>query len=82
LLYAPLVSKAHVFDTLKRRINLKKVAGRKSWMKPLARWNTINVRPAPLNPTMRKTLRDAFATDVDKLSKLLQRDLSHWLEIT
>ena len=81
LLYAPLASKAHVFDTLKRRINLKKAAGRKSWLKRLARWNTIDARPAPLAPTMRRTLRDAFATDVDKLSGLLQRDLSHWLEI-
>jgi hypothetical protein len=61
-------------------MNLKKVSGRKSWLKPLARWNTINVRPAPLDSTMRQTLRDTFATDVDKLSELLQRDLSHWLE--
>ena len=81
LLYAPLVSKAHIFDTLKRRINLKKVAGRKAWLKRLARWNRIDARPAPLDPIMRRTLRDAFATDVDKLSTLLHRDLSHWLEI-
>jgi hypothetical protein len=81
LLYAPLVSKAHIFDTLKRRINLKKVAGRKSWLKRLARWNRIDARPASLDPIMRRTLRDAFATDVDKLSTLLHRDLSHWLEI-
>lgn len=47
---------------------------------PIARWNTIDARPAPLDSTMGKTLRDAFATDVDKLSKLLNRDLSYWLE--
>jgi hypothetical protein len=66
---------------LKRRINLKKVVGRKSWLKRVARWNTTSVRPAPLDPAMRKALRDTFAADVDKLSTLLQRDLSHWLEI-
>jgi hypothetical protein len=81
LLYFPLGKKGPFVDTLHRRMNLKKASGRKSWLKPLARWNTIKVRPAPLDPTMRKTLRDTFATDVDKLSKLLQRDLSHWLEI-
>jgi len=62
-------------------MNRKEASGRKSWLTRVARWNTINVRPAPLDPTMRKTLWDTFATDVDKLSKLLQRDLSHWLEI-
>jgi hypothetical protein len=79
-LYAPLVSKAHVFDTLKRRINLKKVAGRKSWLKRLARRNTIDARPAPLAPEVKHMLRDTLAEDVAKLSSLLNRDLSHWLE--
>jgi hypothetical protein len=80
VLYAPLASEAHVVDNLHRRMNLKEMAGRKSWLKRVARWNTINVRPAPLDPTMRKTLRETFATDVNKLSELLHRDLSHWLE--
>jgi hypothetical protein len=81
LLYASLGRKGPFVDTLFRRMNKKKASGRKSWLKPLARWNTINVRPDPLDPTMRKILRDTFAADVDKLSKLLHRDLSHWLEI-
>ena len=71
--------KAPVVDTLHRRMNLKKASGRKSWLERVARWNTINVRPAPLDPTVRQILRDTFAADVDKLSTLLQRDLSHWL---
>jgi hypothetical protein len=81
LLYAPLGRKGPCVDTLYRRMNQKKASGRKSWLKPLARWNTINVRPTPLDPTMRKILRDTFITDVYKLSQLLQRDLSHWLKI-
>ena len=80
-LYAPLVKKTHFVDTLHRRMKQQKASGRKSWLKRLARWNRIDARPAPLDPIMRRTLRDAFATDVDKLSTLLHRDLSHWLEI-
>ena len=80
-LYVTLGKKGPCVDNLHRRMNQKKASGRKSWLKRLARWNTINMRPKPLNPTMKKTLWDTFAADVDKLSALLQRDLSHWLEI-
>jgi hypothetical protein len=80
LLYAPLSRKTHVVDTLHRRMNRKKAAGRKSLLKRLAQWNKIEARPAPLHPDMREQLRDTFAADVAKLSGLLHRDLSHWLE--
>jgi hypothetical protein len=82
LLYAPLASKAHVADTLNLiwKMNQKKKAtGRKSWLEQLARWNTINARPAPLAPDVKQMLRDTLAEDVTKLSNLLERDLSHWL---
>ena len=82
MLYAPLASKAHVADTLHLiwKMNQKKKAtGRKSWLEQLARWNTINTRPAPLAPDVEQMLRDTLAEDVTKLSNLLQRDLSHWL---
>jgi hypothetical protein len=82
LLYAPLASKAHVADTLNliwKMQQKKKATGRKSWPEKLARWNTINTRPAPLPPEVREMLRDSLAEDVTRLSILLQRDLSHWL---
>jgi hypothetical protein len=82
LLYAPLASKAHVADTLNLiwKMNQKKKAtGRKSWPERLARWNTVNTRPAPLASDVKQMLRDTLADDVTKLSNLLQRDLSHWL---
>jgi len=82
LLYAPLASKARVADTLDLiwRMNQKKKAtGRKSWPEQLARWNTIDTRPAPLATDDKRMLRDTLAEDVTKLSNLLQRDLSHWL---
>ena len=82
LLYAPLASKARLADTLDLiwRMNQKKKAtGRKSRLERLAGWNTINTRPAPLAPDVKRMLRDTLAEDVTKLSNLLQRDLSHWL---
>jgi Sulfotransferase domain len=82
LFYAPLASKAHVADTLHLiwKMNQKKKAtGRKSWLEQLARWNTIDARPAPLAPDVKQMVRDTLAEDVTKLSSLLQRDLSHWL---
>ena len=82
LLYAPLASKARLADTLDLiwKMNQKKKAtGRKSRLERLAGWNTINTRPAPLAPDVKRMLRDTLAEDVTKLSNLLQRDLSHWL---
>jgi hypothetical protein len=82
LLYAPLASKAHVADTLHLiwKMNQKKKAtGRKSWPEKLARWNTINTRPAPLAAEVKQKVREELADDMTKLSNLLQRDLSHWM---
>ena len=45
------------------------------WVK---RRNTRRVARSPLSDPMRETLRTAFASDVQRLSDLLGRDLSHW----
>ena len=61
-------------------MNQKKITtGKKSRLERLARWNTISTRPPPLAPDVKQMLRDTLAEDVTKLSDLLQRDLSHWL---
>jgi hypothetical protein len=57
----------------------KKATGRKSWPEKLARWNTINTRPAPLAAEVKQKVREELADDMTKLSNLLQRDLSHWM---
>lgn len=41
---------------------------------------TQTYKPAPLSPQMRQVLQDAFRADIEKLSRLLERDLSHWLQ--
>ena len=49
------------------------------WLrKRLKSWNTRRTERPPLAPSMRETLRAAFAADVERLSDLLGRDLSHW----
>jgi hypothetical protein len=49
------------------------------WLrKRLKSWNTRRTVRPPLAPPMRETLRAAFASDVERLSDLLGRDLSHW----
>jgi hypothetical protein len=42
--------------------------------------NTLRRERPELQDGMRRTLRDHFADDVRKLSALLERDLSHWLD--
>jgi hypothetical protein len=44
----------------------------------LLRWNTVEARAPALDPELRQTLRAALAPDIEKLSDLLGRDLSHW----
>jgi hypothetical protein len=47
--------------------------------KRLQRWNRVIAKPRPLDERMRALLCEHFAADVEKLSKLLDRDLGHWL---
>ncbi len=49
--------------------------------KSLKRSNAVDVTLPPLDPALRDRLRDHFAEDVVRLSELLGRDLSHWLQI-
>lgn len=47
--------------------------------KRLLNWNRVVAKPRPLDERMRALLREHFATDVEKLAKLIDRDLGHWL---
>lgn len=44
----------------------------------LSRVNTKKQPRPPLSPKMREVLIEAFQNDIDDLSKILARDLSHW----
>jgi hypothetical protein len=83
LLYRPAIRPGGVVTTLQRRARRRAGDGpgrkKKSLIKRLTRWNTVSVRPAPLAPEMRTIVRETLAPDVERLSNLLGRDLSHWL---
>lgn len=52
------------------------------WVRSLRRRikhaNTRKVARTPLSPELRETLRATFAADVDRLGRVIGRDLSHW----
>lgn len=45
----------------------------------LRRWNTAPAPPTPLAPWLHSAICEAYAEDVGRLSRLVQRDLSGWL---
>lgn len=47
--------------------------------KRLLEWNSAPAPRAKLSPAVRREIRDLYADDIDKLGRLLGRDLSHWL---
>jgi hypothetical protein len=81
LMYVPAVRGGKVVDSLQRRTRRYKADGsrRKNWIKRLAKWNKIAASPAPLTPELRGAICEALGPDVEHLSKLLDRDLRHWL---
>jgi hypothetical protein len=81
LLYVPATRGGKVVDSLQRRSRKYNADGtrRKSWIKRLAGWNKVKAAPAPLTPQMRAAVREWLLPDVEQLSKLLDRDLRHWL---
>ena len=56
----------------------KKTFGVMSLRKRLVRFNTVKRKPAPLDDHMREILRETFAGDIERLGRLIGRDLSHW----
>jgi hypothetical protein len=46
--------------------------------KRIRRFNTVKVDRQPLDPQMRATLSTEFRPEVERLSSVLDRDLSHW----
>jgi Sulfotransferase family len=81
LLYVPATRGGKMLDTIQRRTRKYNKDGtrRKSWIKRLARWNRMPASPTPLTPKMRELVREMLMPDVEHLSKLLDRDLRHWL---
>jgi hypothetical protein len=56
----------------------EKASGVMGLRKRLVRFNVIKRKPAPLDGRMREVLRETFASDIERLGRLVGRDLSHW----
>jgi hypothetical protein len=79
LLWSPPKPVRGLLEDALLRAKQKKRPGKRSLLKRLARWNTVDASPAPLSPEMRTELREVLAPDITRLGELLGRDLSHWL---
>jgi hypothetical protein len=43
-------------------------------------WNKVPAKPPQIGKRVLGEMRDMFSTDVALLSRLLKRDLTHWLK--
>lgn len=80
LLWSPPKPVRGMLEDALLRAKQKKRPGKRSLLKRLARWNTIDAVPAPLAPEFLAELRATFRDDVALLGRLLGRDLSGWLK--
>ena len=60
-----------------RRFALETPILRRGWLL-LQRLNTARIEQRTLRPEFRRELVEEFRVDVEKLSELIGRDLSHW----
>ena len=81
LLYVPATRGGKMIDTLQRRSRKYNADGssRRSLIKRVTGWNKIPASPAPLTAQMAAIVRETHQSDVLLLSRLLGRDLGHWL---
>jgi len=82
ILFIPATSDGKIVGTLQQKARKYNPDGskKKSMIKRLTNLNKIPKSPEPLTPQMANTLRETLRPDVQHLSRLLDRDLSHWIE--
>ena len=82
LFFVPAIHRGKTIDTLQRRTRKYNLDGSKrpSLIKRISGWNKLSMRPAPLTNQMTETIRETLQEDVALLSRLLNRDLSAWLD--
>lgn len=64
---------------LKSRLRIAPTVSQIWWR--MNAWNKVPRPRPPMSPEMRQVLVSYFAQDVQKLSVLLNRDLSHWIQL-
>ena len=81
LLFVPAVKGGKIGETLQRKARKYNADGSKapSLIKKLAGLNRVSVPPTPLTPRMVTVVSESVRPDLELLSNLLGRDLTHWL---
>ena len=81
LLFVPATRGGRMMQTLQQRTRKYNPDGSKrpNLMKRVTRWNKVPASATPLTPEMKEVVRAALRPDVALLSRLLGRDLGHWL---
>lgn len=81
LFFVPAMRGGRMMQTLQQRTRTYNPDGSKrpSLLRRVVGWNRIPASPAPLTPQMSEIIRATLRPDVALLSRLLGRDLSHWL---
>jgi len=80
MLYVP-ASRGSVTKDIARRVSLKHKhsKSRKSgWIQRLAEWNRLPATPDPLTAEMRAVVAERLRADIERLGRLLRRDMSFW----
>ena len=80
LLLVPATKGGKAVETLQRRSRKYNPDGtkRKSLIKRATKLNKVPTKAAPLTPEMKRTIGGTLMPDVEHLSRLLDRDLTHW----
>jgi hypothetical protein len=81
LLFVPATSEGKFIETLQQRSRKYERDGsrKESLIKRVTKINKVDASPPPLNPQMKEILCEILRPDIMRLSRLLDRDLSHWI---
>lgn len=82
LLFVPATSNGKIVETLQQKARKYNPDGTRKMtlIKRLTRMNKIPKSPPPLTPKMADILRETLRPDIQHLSRLLDHDLSHWID--
>jgi hypothetical protein len=81
LLFVPATRGGKMMQTFQQRTRKYNPDGSKrpNLIKRVTRWNKVAAAATPLTPEMKEVVRATLRPDVALLSRLLGRDLNHWL---
>jgi len=82
ILFVPATSDGKIVESLQRRTRKYNKDGSKKQgiIKRIMKLNKITRSPGPLAPQVADIVREALRPDIQHLSRLLDRDLSHWID--